>query len=71
MCVQARAREDKHYKAVNAERELELPMASLDYGQFEDTVEGAPAERIVTAAGKPFDPVGFSMIFSTSSACSA
>ena len=39
VCVQARAREDKHYKAVNAERELGLPRVSLDYGQLEDTVE--------------------------------
>ena len=46
VCVQARAREDKHYKAVNAERELGLPRVSLDYGQLEDTVEGEAGVKV-------------------------
>ena len=38
ICVKARAREDKHYTAVCAERESGVAKVALDYAQVEDTV---------------------------------
>ena len=51
ICVQARAREDKHYTAVCAERESGIAEVAMDYIQVEDTVP-AHAEREATEADK-------------------
>ena len=42
VCVQARAREDKHYRQVKEERELGLPKFMMDHSQLEDTIEKVP-----------------------------
>ena len=39
VCVQARVREDKHYRQVKEERELGLPKFMMDYSQLEHTIE--------------------------------
>ena len=51
ICVQARAREDKHYTAVCAERDSGIAEVAMDYIQVEDTVP-AHAEREATEVGE-------------------
>ncbi len=47
VCVQARAREDKHYKETSEERELDLPRVSMDYAHADGAKEDVHKKRLL------------------------